>query len=430
MNRRTSTTGFSVNRLLRFVGAIVACVAFLQATAISQTVYPNPSSVNLQTAAGYRILAGVSVTVGVGTTVQGDVGVSPGATVTNNGTITGSSHLNTAPAIQAQLDLTAAYNDAVGRTADATVASELGSTILGRGIYTSAAGTFAITGNVTLTGTATDIFIFQMATTLTANVGSSVTLTGGAVWSNVFWVVGSSATVDGDFKGVIVALTSITQTAGTSVFEGRALARNGSTVVGGVSVLPVQLVSFTAQGNRLGAVLRWSTATEKDNYGFEVERRAIANFESTIADYRKIAFVAGAGTSTSARDYSYTDANVAPGRYAYRIKQIDRDGSSAAFTEAEVAVGVAEKMLVLEPNYPNPFNPSTTMAFSIANDAVTTLSVYNLLGQNVMTLFNGQATAGIMYQVVFDASSLPSGSYVARLESGGQQVVRGMVLMK
>jgi hypothetical protein len=87
-------------------------------------------------------------------------------------------------------------------------------------------------------------------------------------------------------------------------------------------------------------------------------------------------------------------------------------------------------MLSLEPNYPNPFNPSTTIAFSIASDAVTTLAVYNLLGQNVMTLFNGQATAGTMYQVVFDASSLPSGSYVARLESGGQQVVRGMVLMK
>jgi len=242
--------------------------------------------------------------------------------------------------------------------------------------------------------------------------------------------------VDGDFKGVILAFTSITQTAGPSVFDGRALAQNGSVTVGGASVLPVQLTAFSAQGNRLGAELRWSTANEKDNYGFEVERRVVSS-QSTVSSsqteagaWNKIAFISGAGTSTSPREYSFTDATVAPGRYAYRIKQIDRDGSSLTYGEAEVEVGRVEKDVALEPNYPNPFNPSTSIAFRIGVDGMTTLSVYDLLGQNVSTLFDGHAVAGKLYQVEFDASRLPSGLYIARLTSGSEQVMRRMILMK
>jgi Ice-binding-like/Secretion system C-terminal sorting domain len=198
--------------------------------------YNNPAPVDLLSAGNFRILAGSAVTIGKGATVPGNVGVSPGNTVTDNGTVTGTTNMADSVAGQAQLDLITAYNDAAGRTADTTIGLELGGTTLGRGVYVSAAGTFAITDTLTLSGTATDIFIFKMATTLTTGSASSVVLTGGALASNVFWQVGSSATINGLFKGNILALTAITQNSGASTST-RALARNSFVTVSGVSGL-------------------------------------------------------------------------------------------------------------------------------------------------------------------------------------------------
>jgi hypothetical protein len=189
--------------------------------------------------------------------------------------------------------------------------------------------------------------------------------------------------------------------------------------------LPVQMVSFTAASNRLDASLRWSTATETNNYGFEIERRNVG-----ASEWSKVGFVRGAGTSTSPRDYSYVDAGLAPGRYAYRVKQIDSDGSSAYAGNAEVEVGVASKVLALEPNYPNPFNPSTQIQFTVPENGHVTLKVYNMVGQEVATLFNQVAEAGRIQQVSFDASQLPTGMYFSRLEYGNQQVVRKMLFVK
>jgi len=199
-------------------------------------VYNNPAHVDLLSAGNFRILAGSAVTISKGAAVTGNVGVSPGSAVTDNGTISGTTSIADGVADQAQLDLTTAYNDAAGRTADTTIGSELGGTTLARGVYVSAAGTFAITDTLTLSGTATDVFIFKMATTLTTGSASSVILAGGALASNVFWQVGSSATIDGLFKGNILALTAITQNGGAST-NIRALARNSFVTVSGVSAL-------------------------------------------------------------------------------------------------------------------------------------------------------------------------------------------------
>lgn len=265
-----------LSRCSRFIGvpliAGLTIALMVPAATLSQIVYSNPATVDLLTAANFRILAGSTVTINTGTTVTGDVGVSPGTTVTNNGTVNGTIHLNTAAAIQAQTDLTAAYTDAAGRTVNETVATELGGTTLGRGVYTAADGTFEITGTLTLSGTASDIFIFKMATTLTTGASSSVSLTGGALASNVFWQVGSSATIDGAFKGIILALTAITQNTGISSVDGRLLARNSFVTVGGTSVLPVELTSFTASVVDNSVHLNWETATEVNNHGFEIER--------------------------------------------------------------------------------------------------------------------------------------------------------------
>ncbi|MBI4418224.1 MAG: T9SS type A sorting domain-containing protein, partial [Ignavibacteriales bacterium] len=143
-----------------------------------------------------------------------------------------------------------------------------------------------------------------------------------------------------------------------------------------------------------------------------------------------VGFVRGAGTSTTPQEYSFTDSNVEPGRYAYRIKQIDFGGSFTYYSAAEVEIGLGPKELALEPNYPNPFNPSTNITFTIPEDGRAVLKVYNMLGQEVATLFNEDAVAGRLYRATFDASSLPTGVYVSRLEFGGQAVMRKMLFVK
>jgi hypothetical protein len=197
--------------------------------------------------------------------------------------------------------------------------------------------------------------------------------------------------------------------------------------------LPIQLTNFNAIASRFGVDLQWSTETETNNYGFEIERRQVqgSGFKAQGDEsWTVVGFVRGAGTSTSPQEYSFTDSNVEPGRYAYRIKQIDFGGAFTYYSAAEVEVGLAPKELALEPNYPNPFNPSTNISFTIPQDGRAVLKVYNMLGQEVATLFNEDAVAGRLYKATFDASSLPTGVYVSRLEFGGQAVMRKMLFVK
>lgn len=190
--------------------------------------------------------------------------------------------------------------------------------------------------------------------------------------------------------------------------------------------LPVQLTNFAAVAGRSGVDLTWSTATEVNNYGFEIERRAVqGNDEWTV-----VGFVRGAGTSTAPQEYSYSDFGLDAGRYAYRIKQIDFGGAYTYYSAAEVEVGAMPNELALEPNYPNPFNPSTNISFTVPQDGPAVLKVFNMLGQEVATLFNEEAVAGRLYKATFDASSLPTGVYVSRLEFGGQAVMRKMLFVK
>lgn len=194
----------------------------------------------------------------------------------------------------------------------------------------------------------------------------------------------------------------------------------------GSTALPVQLVNLSVSANRLDASLRWSTATETNNHGFEIERR----ISGEAGAWAKVGFVPGSGTSSSPREYSFTDNGLAPGRYAYRIKQIDNDGSFAYYSAAEVEVGLTAKVFALESNYPNPFNPSTNIAFSVPQDGRVSLKVFNLLGQEVAVLFDGIAEAGKLYQRTFDASALPTGLYFSRLESADGSLMRKMMLVK
>ncbi|MCE7858044.1 MAG: T9SS C-terminal target domain-containing protein, partial [Ignavibacteria bacterium CHB3] len=178
----------------------------------------------------------------------------------------------------------------------------------------------------------------------------------------------------------------------------------------GSDPIPVELTSFTATAN-LGAVeLNWITATETNNRGFEVQRSAGGEFET-------IAFVEGHGTTTQTNAYSYTDKTVGTGSYSYRLKQVDFDGTFEYSNVVEVEVAVPAEF-ALDQNYPNPFNPSTKIAFRLAVDSKVSLKVFDILGQEVTSLVNGNLVAG-GHSVDFDASSLNSGVYLYRIEATG-----------
>ena len=181
---------------------------------------------------GFSVLAGSAVTNTGSTTISGDVGISPGTAVTGfpPGLASGTIHIADSAAAQAQAALTAGYIDAAGRAGGTSVSGDLVGRTLTPGVYKSTSS-LAISGDVTLDGAGNPgaVFIFQIGSTLTTGSGSHVVLANGATACNVFWQVGSSATLgtNSEFKGNILALTSITITTGVNL-QGTALARNGA----------------------------------------------------------------------------------------------------------------------------------------------------------------------------------------------------------
>jgi hypothetical protein len=200
-------------------------------------------------------------------------------------------------------------------------------------------------------------------------------------------------------------------------------------------VLPVQMTSFTALVQGMNTELHWNTATEINNYGFEAERRAIGtqllanNQQLKIGNWNKINFISGAGTCNSPNEYSYTDTKLSAGRYEYRLKQIDLDGSFKYSQSVEVEI-LAPNALTLFQNYPNPFNPTTTIEFALAEDGFTSLKVFDILGREVITLVDENLRAGIIHQATFNASKLSTGMYFYRLQTKNNSVVKSLLLLK
>jgi len=186
--------------------------------------------------------------------------------------------------------------------------------------------------------------------------------------------------------------------------------------------IPVELTAFTAVVLNDDVELNWNTATETNNMGFEIQRSTVNG------EYEKIGYVAGFGTTTDPKAYTYTDTDVFTGIYTYRLKQIDLDGSYEYSPEVSVEV-IPPFEYSLEQNYPNPFNPGTNIKYSIPTEGFVNLAVYNLLGKEVALLVNGVQEAG-RYEVDFDASNLASGIYVYSLRTGSFNLVKKMMLMK
>jgi hypothetical protein len=187
------------------------------------------------------------------------------------------------------------------------------------------------------------------------------------------------------------------------------------------ALLPVELVSFSASVNNNNVLLKWQTATETNNKGFEIQRKE-------NSDYVTLAFIEGNGNSSVIRNYSYIDKSAQSAKYFYRLKQIDYNGAYTYSDNIEVNNAVPVKFDLLQ-NYPNPFNPSTTINYYIASASLVQLKIYDINGREVAVVVNEVKQPGA-YSLKFNASSLASGVYLYRLTAGTNTLTKQMVLIK
>ena len=186
---------------------------------------------------------------------------------------------------------------------------------------------------------------------------------------------------------------------------------------------PIELVSFSSKIYDNNVILMWSTATEVNNYGFEVLRSHNRN------EWGVLGFLEGHGNSNSPQSYNFTDDKIrAAGSYLYKLKQIDNDGKFTFSKTIEVNIGLPTK-LELKQNYPNPFNPSTTIGFSLPVSGNVSLKIFNPLGKEVKTLINRYTEAG-KYSFKFNAEDLPSGMYIYQLTTDKNSLTKKMLFLK
>jgi hypothetical protein len=193
------------------------------------------------------------------------------------------------------------------------------------------------------------------------------------------------------------------------------------------NAVPVELVAFNAEIVDGNVVLNWSTATEINNNGFQIER-SIHSLQSSVSNWESKGFVSGKGTTTEKTFYSFKDKNEKPGTYLYRLKQVDFDGTFSYSNEVEIEV-TGPKEFALYQNYPNPFNPSTTIKFALLVKTNLTLNVYNTLGEKVAEIFKGEMEEGY-HEIMFNASGLSSGIYFYKIESENFNSTKKMTLIK
>ncbi|MEO6694639.1 MAG: right-handed parallel beta-helix repeat-containing protein [Ignavibacteria bacterium] len=196
-------------------------------------------------------------------------------------------------------------------------------------------------------------------------------------------------------------------------------------------VLPVELSSLTSVVNKRDVTLNWITASELNNAGFDVERSVVNGLWSKVAN------VTGNGTTSVPMNYTYTDRNLASGKYNYRLKQIDFNGNYEYFNLSnEVNIGVPTKF-DLSQNYPNPFNPTTKINYDLPFDGKVSIKIFDMSGREVSTLVNDVVTAGF-YTINFNAANLSSGVYFYKItvegngstDNGGFVAIKKMMLVK
>ncbi len=194
-----------------------------------------------------------------------------------------------------------------------------------------------------------------------------------------------------------------------------------------MGIVPVELSSFTGRLENGKVLLEWITSSELNNLGFEIQRKVAGK----NSNWEVIGFVDGKGTTSQKSFYSFVDESMENGTLLYRLKQIDIDGSYRILPTISVDIDIPTEFS-LDQNFPNPFNPITTIKFAIpttSSEGFVSLKVFDILGNEIATLVNEPKAPGY-YEVKFDGSNLPSGIYFYRLESGNFVQTKKLILMK
>ncbi len=179
--------------------------------------------------------------------------------------------------------------------------------------------------------------------------------------------------------------------------------------------LPVELSSFTASIEENRVIFQWTTANEINNHGFEIERTVEAIDRNPKSEYIVLGFVSGSGNSNSPKVYSFRDESIVPGRFNYRLKQLDTDGKFRYIKTIEIEFGLPNQYELYQ-NYPNPFNPTTTISYSLPQESHVTVKVFNVVGNEVAKVVNERQNAG-KHILSFNGANLTSGIYFYRIEA-------------
>ena len=191
------------------------------------------------------------------------------------------------------------------------------------------------------------------------------------------------------------------------------------------NIVPVEMLTFTASARNSNVQLLWATASETNNQGFEIQRSINDNDNFVTAG-----FVDGNGSSTEINYYSFTDDPqlIGTNQIYYRLKQVDYDGTFSYSDVVSVSYDVPAEF-VLNQNYPNPFNPSTTISYFVPKESFVSIKVYDFLGREITTLVNEIKAPG-SYEISFDASNLPSGTYFYTLSAENYSATKKMIILK
>jgi hypothetical protein len=431
---------------------------------LSSVSFGDPASIVAEIGTGCNIAAGPGVDIDVsdGTIWQSAIfygdSSAPACTISKNGftrfngtSIISGSSVAVIPynLSQARLDVINAANTISNLPADTTVSSisDGNSFNIKNGknqvyiIRVTNGCSFGSSG-ITLTGDPGDKFIFDI---LNSSNGKGISITNGEIVVHGIDAIDIIWNVHGDgggnpvvynetgsstaFRGTIIADSGTAHIAGGG-FSGAIYAVSIEMKSGGLfigkpipeGVFPVELSSFASNVNGRNVQLNWETKTEKNSDKFVIERKTID------ATWEAMGSVKASVLSNSPKQYSFVDNNLQSGKYQYRLKMVDNDGSYS-YSSVEAAEVAVPKDFALSQNYPNPFNPSTKIDYQLPVDAKVILEVYNIAGQKVSELVNQEQSAGY-YTVDFGASKLSSGVYIYRIVASDKATGNNFSLIK
>ncbi len=185
-----------------------------------------------------------------------------------------------------------------------------------------------------------------------------------------------------------------------------------SNIAQATTPVPVEFTTFTANVGDNSVTINWSTATETNNNGFELQRKIKDNWE-------KVTFIKGKGTTTEKSEYSFIDDfkyQSVSGEITYRLKQIDLNGTFNYSNQINITVDFTPKEYTLYQNYPNPFNPTTKIKFALPFDSRVKISVYNILGELIGVILDEVRTVGY-HDIQFNGLNMSSGMYIYTIQA-------------